>query len=111
MPQFWVDVEQYDDRVRVTPHGEIDMATVGEVAASVCQRASDGPGVLMDLRWVSYMGADGLRMLLQLTEQATREGWLFTLFNPSAEARRVIDLTATANQLPIRSTDSATGRT
>jgi anti-anti-sigma factor len=110
MQQFWVEVEQHDDHVRVIPHGEIDMATVGEVAASVCQRASDQRGVLIDLRWVSYMGADGLRMLLQLTEQATREGWLFTLFNPSAQARRVIDVTATADQLPLRSTDSATDR-
>jgi anti-anti-sigma factor len=110
MRQFWVDVEQHDDHVRVTPHGEIDMATVGEVATAICQSASGGQGVLIDLRRVSYMGADGLTMLLQLTDQATREGWFFALFSPSAEARRVIDLTATAHQLPITSTDSASGR-
>ncbi|MEA2295548.1 MAG: anti-sigma factor antagonist [Solirubrobacteraceae bacterium] len=100
-PKFRVEVEVHADHVQVVPHGEIDMATVDLVASAVREATGRRGGVVLDLRSVSFMDVEGLRLLLELSEQSSSEGWLLTMFRPSGPARRVIDLTASADQLPL----------
>ena len=87
MPPFWIETQRTEGPTLVAPHGDLDLKTVREVASSVRLAAAGGVGVTMDLRAVSFIGAQGVRLLLQLGRQATSEGWRLTVYNPSPRVR------------------------
>jgi anti-anti-sigma factor len=89
---FSIDVERHANHVRVIPHGEIDISTIDDVRTSLRSAAGDAPGIVLDLRDVTFMGAEGLRMLHEALVSSGAEGWHLTLFRGPAQVQRVIDM-------------------
>jgi anti-anti-sigma factor len=75
--------------------GELDLASAHLLTDCVDRIAGDRPDrVVLDLTGVSFFCADGLRALLHARDTVTGTGGQLLLRAPSANARRVLDLTA-----------------
>ena len=93
---FSLSVERNSDEVAVVVVGELDLAsadTLGQAVADV--RAAGFPAIALDLRGVDFIDSTGLRMLLSLRNDATREGHALTLMSPAPTVRRIFALTGT----------------
>lgn len=91
---FSVDVHRDGDRTIVTPHGELDLATVGELDGSL--RPVTGT-IVIDLRELSFVDSTGLRLLL---EQTRRADATVQLVDGSAPISRLFELTGLRDALP-----------
>jgi anti-sigma B factor antagonist len=88
-----------DDTLVLSVQGEIDLATVGTLAAHlghVCDRAS---AVTVDLRRVAFLDCLGLRELLLLHEEGLARGCRVSFIQGPLVVRRVFELTGTLSQL------------
>jgi stage II sporulation protein AA (anti-sigma F factor antagonist) len=82
---FSVDVATADDgRVVVTPSGELDMATQGELRAVLERAAAESSAVTLDLGELRFLDTSGLRLILETSEAARRDGFAFSV-RPGAE--------------------------
>jgi anti-anti-sigma factor len=74
-PLFRVEIEPERGRVRVIPHGELDLLTVEALRAQVNEpRSSGNATIVLDLRQLSFMDSTGLRLLLALDAAARCDG-------------------------------------
>jgi anti-anti-sigma factor len=88
--RFSVEVLPDRRRVVVVPHGEVDIATVGEVAAEIDELIGRGfETVVLDLRATSFLDSSGVHLLLR---QSARTDALVTLIDGTPAVRRAIDL-------------------
>jgi len=98
-PLFHVEVrpEHEHERVRVVPHGELDLATVPQLEAEIARlRASGCATILLDLRRLAFMDSTGLRLLLRLHDQARSDGFRLAIADREGPVRRVLEITRTA---------------
>lgn len=96
--RFRVDVRPERERVMVVPRGELDLATVDQLAAEVDDLVGRGfDTVVLDLRATSFMDSSGVQLLLQ---QTARPDAHVTLVDGSDQVRRVIDLAGVRDLLP-----------
>jgi anti-sigma B factor antagonist len=94
---FSLSVTPHGNAATVTPVGDLDIATEGQVAQVVRDLVAAGHvTIVMDLRGVEFIDSQGLRMLLVLRNDAKRNGHEFQLFPPAPSALRVFHLTQTA---------------
>jgi anti-anti-sigma factor len=97
---FSVEVRPDRRRVIVVPRGELDMATVGELAAEIEELVGRGfDAVALDLRETSFMDSSGVHLLL---EQTARADARVTVIDASYPVRRVIDVTGARHLLPFK---------
>jgi anti-anti-sigma factor len=95
---FRVELRPDRDRVLVVPHGEVDIATVGELAAAIDDLVGRGfQAVVLDLRATSFLDSSGVHLLLN---QTARPDVTVTLIDGAAPVRRVIDLSGVRDRLP-----------
>jgi anti-anti-sigma factor len=87
---FRVDVLPDRDRVIVVPHGELDLATVGELAAEVDALVDrDFQAIVVDLRATSFIDSTGVCLLLR---QTARRDAQITVIDGSPLVSRIFDL-------------------
>ena len=102
----------------VQPHGELDIATVETLRATLdsaiaeTQRlALDGmespARLVLDLRALSFLDSTGLHLLVALNQRAKRDGFRLALLAPAAPIDRPIRLTGLDQVLPIVAPDDA----
>ena len=72
--------------------GELDVAAADDARAVIARAQADAAEVICDLHDVSFIDPCGLRVLLDAAAGARRHNARFTLVNPSASVRRLIDL-------------------
>jgi anti-sigma B factor antagonist len=85
-----VDIRPDRRRVFVVPQGELDMATVDQLATEIDQLVGRGFDTLvLDLRALSFLDSSGLHLLL---EQTARPDAQVTLVDGTPPVTRVIDL-------------------
>lgn len=98
------EISRSGERARVTLAvvGELDMNTVPRLSASVDEQLQNGAGDLtLDLRELSFMDSSGLRLLIELHDQARRDGWGLRLIAPRDEgAALVLRATGADARLP-----------
>lgn len=97
------DVRVQPDRasVRVAPIGELDLATVDRLHATVEDLVAVGfERVVIDLRELVFIDCAGMRLLCALEEGARDDGWRLALIQGSAAVRRLFALTDTLEVLP-----------
>jgi anti-anti-sigma factor len=100
-PPFRVDVAPERDVVRVCPSGEVDTATVDRLRERVHEVASAGfRRVVVDLRGVTFLDRTGLRLLLELHEASSSDGWQLGILEGSREVQRVFELAGLRTVLP-----------
>ncbi len=77
-------------RVVVVPHGEVDIATVDQLAAEIDELVGRGfDTVALDLRATSFLDSSGLHLLLR---QCGRTDARVTLIDGTPAVRRAIEL-------------------
>jgi anti-sigma B factor antagonist len=87
---------------RVTPVGELDLATSPRLESEVERTVSSGAAqVVVDVSQVSFLDSTGLRMFLALHERAQTEGWVLTLAAPSEAVRSILEITGSSESLPL----------
>jgi anti-sigma B factor antagonist len=80
--------------------GEIDIATVDEVAAAVRDERAGGP-LLLDLHGLSFIDSSALRMLIDLLRESEQEGWSLTIGNElHRNVERLLNIAGILAMLP-----------
>jgi len=86
-------------RIRLTLRGELDLGSAGRLERAL--RDNAGP-VLLDLRGLTFMDSTGVRVLLEASEVAARDGRALAVVPPaSGDARLIIEETGIATLLPL----------
>ena len=87
---FTVEVLPDRRRVVVVPHGEIDIATVDQLAGDIDELVERGfDTVVVDLRATSFVDSSGLHLLIR---QSARTDARVTVVDGPPAVRRAIDL-------------------
>jgi len=91
---FRVEVQPEHERVRVVPHGELDLVTVPQLDAQIEELRSRGfATIALDLRQLTFMDSTGLRLLLRLRAESRSDGFRFSLIDREGPVRRLLRLT------------------
>ena len=93
-------------RVRVRLRGELDLAGAPTVTECLRRLSDRREQVLLDLDELTFIDMSGLRTLLTAAEDASRDGWAFTVTRGSAPVRRLLTLVRLDGQLPVDGSSS-----
>jgi anti-anti-sigma factor len=88
-----------DDTLVLSVQGEIDLATVGTLAAHLDHVWERESAITVDLRRVTFLDCLGLRELLLLHEQGLASGCRVGFIQGPDTVRRVFELTGTLSRL------------
>jgi anti-anti-sigma factor len=87
---FSIEIRPDRRRVVVVPRGELDIATVGELAEEIDELVVRGfDRIVVDLRDISFLDSSGLHLFVG---EAARTDAQVTLIDGAPVVRRVIDL-------------------
>ncbi len=101
---FRVEVQADREVVRVSPVGELDLATVDQVEGHIRElRATGFRHIVVDLRRLTFLDSTGLRLLLSLDAAARGDGLDLTLIPGGPAVQRVFELCGVPDRLPFRS--------
>lgn len=107
-PPFDVHVQPDRVSVRVVPIGELDLATVERLHATVEELVAAGfERVVIDLRELIFIDCAGLRLLCTLHELAREEDWQLALVQGRPAVRRLFAMTGTLEELPFQTSPPA----
>jgi len=99
--QFRVEIAPDRDVVRVSPVGEIDMSTAGELAAEMQGlRQSGFACTVLDLRGATFIDSTGLHAILDEHAAAKADGVDFKIVPGPPQVQRIFDVTGLAARLP-----------
>jgi anti-sigma B factor antagonist len=115
---FGVEVKLRDHVTIVQPHGELDIATVERLRATLdsaiaeIQRVArddmERPArLVLDLRGLSFCDSTGLHLLVVLDQRAKRDGFELALLAPAPPIDSVIHLSGLDQLLPFVAPDDA----
>lgn len=97
---FHCDVEAEPGRVRVTPRGELDLATAQELERRLREvRESGSDHVLLDLRERAFIDSTGLRVVMREDAAARDDGRTFQVIPGSPAVQRIFDLACVSQRL------------
>jgi anti-anti-sigma factor len=107
LPQgFRCDVVNEGARVRIAPVGELDMASTPRLAQAIRElRQAGAAHLIIDLRRVTFIDSTGLRLALDLDDDARDDGLRLELLAGPPEVQRIFDVTGTLDQLPFVTPD------
>jgi len=97
---FTVDVDALDDGVRVTPRGELDVATQGDLRVVLEQHAA--VPLTLDLAGLRFLDTSGLRLILETADARRRDGRRFAVLPGNAAVQRLFDLAGVAALVPFQ---------
>jgi anti-anti-sigma factor len=99
-----IDVRSDGDEVRVTPVGEVDIATVGQIDELIGGLHGAGFHLLvLDLRELTFMDSTGLQLAVRWDSYARQNGYSFAIIQGTPSIQRIFDITDLADRLPFRS--------
>jgi anti-anti-sigma factor len=94
--------EMRAESVRITPAGELDLATVPQLEREVEEVLAQGVRELViDLGGLTFMDSSALRLFLMLSQRAPGEGFTLSLVNPAEQVRSVLQITGAEQSLPL----------
>jgi anti-anti-sigma factor len=104
-----VDVQPERGSVRVRLAGELDIATVDELEATLKELRERGfRRIVLDLRELDFMGSCGLRLLLVQTRRARQDGCELVVVDAPRSVRRVIEICGMREQLALSGAQGST---
>jgi anti-anti-sigma factor len=105
---FRVEVAPDRDVVRVSPVGELDMSTTGELTAEIRQLWRSGfSRVILDLRGATFIDSSGLHAIVDEHAAATADGRDFSIIPGPPAVQRIFEVTGMETWLPFL--DGGTG--
>jgi anti-anti-sigma factor len=97
---FHCVVEAERGRVRVTPRGELDLATTPEVERRLRElRESGFDRVVLDLRELVFIDSNGLRLVMREDAAARVDGRTFALIAGPPAVQRIFEVACVGDQL------------
>ncbi len=97
---FRVEVEPSRDDVRVTPVGELDLATAPDLRRELDRLHEAGfDRLVLDLRRLRFMDSTGLRLVLEVDQDARDGGWEFSLVRGPETVQRLFEITNLTERL------------
>jgi anti-anti-sigma factor len=96
-----VTAEPLGDARLIRVVGEIDMSTVGTLRREVDAARDEVATVLLDLSGVTFIDSTGLHLLLEASHRSAIDGSGFVLVRSSAVVHRLIEVSGTADFLPV----------
>ena len=101
---LWVGTRRTAGTVTVEPHGEIDLATVGDLDDALRAAEARGPAsIVVDLSAVSMLDSTGLRCLVSAHERSLEAGRELLIRAGTARLRRLFEAAGLADRLPLTS--------
>jgi len=86
-------VDQAQNRVVVSPRGELDIAACRALAGVMKDACRFGVAVVVDLAHITFVDCSGLSLLLSVRKELAANGCIFTIINASARVARVFAIT------------------
>jgi anti-anti-sigma factor len=84
----------------VAPRGEVDIATCGELAASLDEVIQAGATVLvLDLGGVDFLDSSGIRVIVRAARELEELGGRLLIENASGATQRTLEVTGILEQL------------
>jgi len=96
-----ITVESVEDARLIRAAGEVDLSTVHQLRQELDTARDGATAAVLDLSQVTFIDSTGLQLLLEETREAVLTDWTFFILRPSAAVRRVIELSRTADLLPL----------
>jgi anti-sigma B factor antagonist len=98
-----IRLERRGDVTFVELFGEFDLAEKQRFESAIAPLASgtDSPGLVIDLRGLTFMDSTGLRCLLEVSEKSRELGFELKVVNGTGPVRRVLSLTGIDSILPM----------
>ena len=94
---FGIDVREDPEGTVVTPRGELDIATAGELRDALA--AFEGP-LTLDLSALRFVDTSGLRLVLEVTDQARRDGRVFAVVPGVPAVQRLFEVAGVTELVP-----------
>jgi anti-sigma B factor antagonist len=96
-----IDSELSADTARLTPSGELDIATAPQLEQEVRSLLSRAVRrVVIDLSRLTFVDSSALRLFIVLNERSAKEGWTLALVRPTGQVRAVFEITGAEENLP-----------
>lgn len=96
---FHLRAERLNGFVRLHVSGELDLATACYLDESLVRLQQEAATVIVDLGDLTFMDAVGLRIFVEAAKRARSTRGVLVIVNSSRPARRLFELTSTANLL------------
>ena len=108
--RFRWDVVHEDQRVRIAPVGELDMAATPQLEQAIRALLHAGAAhLIIDLRGVTFIDSTALHLALDLDAAARDNGLRLELLPGPPQVQRIFELTGTLEQLPFITPDRLGG--
>lgn len=101
-PEFSVDVVPDHERARVSPVGEVDIATADQLGQPIVELLEGGfQRVVVDLRGVTFIDSSGIHTLVQCHQRARDLRARMSIILGGPATRRVLDITGIIDHFEI----------
>ena len=98
---FRVDVARERGAVRISPVGELDMATIGCLREHLDEAMGAGAGhVTLDLRGTTFLDSSALHLAVEARDRAARDGTGFAIIPAPPTVQRAFDIAGLSERLP-----------
>jgi anti-anti-sigma factor len=95
-----IEIEDGGDTIFVRLSGEFDISGVREFHRAMAGVHERTPAnICIDLRGLTFMGASGLRSLLDVQGRASRDGFTLQIVKGPALVQRVLEMTGVDRRL------------
>ena len=94
-----IHIEQRGGRVVIRLIGEFDIAGIRDFQRAVSAAEEGAEIVCIDLRGLSFMGASGLRCLLDVQARSRRDGFSLVVVKGPPLVQRVFEMTGVDQRL------------
>ena len=99
--EFRVDVAREHGAVRISPVGELDLATIGRLREHTSEAMAAGPGrLILDLRETSFLDSSALHLAAEILEWAERTGTQFAVIPGPPVVQRTFAVAGLSERLP-----------
>jgi anti-anti-sigma factor len=99
--EFRVDVAREHGAVRVSPVGELDLATIGRLREQIDDAMASGAGrVILDLRQITFLDSTGLHLAVEVDVHAARTGTGFAIIAGPPAVQRTFEAAGLSERLP-----------